>query len=97
MTTELLIKHIEWGAANAYVWGFVFVFVLMAIESSFIPFPSEVIMIPAGFLAYRGELSFGNPYIDLIAVVFCGLAGSMAGAMFNYHFALFLESLNIDY
>ena len=90
MTTELIIKHIEWGVANAHIWGFVFVFVLMAIESSFIPFPSEVTMIPAGFLAYRGELTFGNPHIDLIAVVLCGLAGSLVGAFFNYYLALFL-------
>ena len=90
MTTELIIKHIEWGVANAHIWGFVFVFVLMAIESSLIPFPSEVTMIPAGFLAYRGELTFGNPHIDLIAVVLCGLAGSLVGAFFNYYLALFL-------
>ena len=90
MTTQFIIQHIEWGVANAYIWGFVLVFVLMAIESSFIPFPSEVIMIPAGFLAYRGELTFGNPHIDLVAVVLCGLTGSLAGAFFNYHFALFL-------
>ena len=90
MTTEFIIKHIEWGVANAHIWGFVFVFVLMAIESSLIPFPSEVTMIPAGFLAYRGELTFGNPHIDLIAVVLCGLAGSLVGAFFNYYLALFL-------
>lgn len=90
MTTEFIVKHIEWGVANAHIWGFVFVFVLMAIESSFIPFPSEVTMIPAGFLAYRGELTFGNPHIDLIAVVLCGLAGSLVGAFFNYYLALFL-------
>ena len=90
MTTEFIVKHIEWGVANAHIWGFVFVFVLMAIESSLIPFPSEVTMIPAGFLAYRGELTFGNPHIDLIAVVLCGLAGSLVGAFFNYYLALFL-------
>ena len=85
-----MIKNIELGVANAYIWGFILVFLLMAIESSFIPFPSEVIMIPAGFLAYRGELTFGNPQSDFIAVVLLGLAGSLAGAFFNYHFALFL-------
>jgi len=90
MTTQLIIEHIEWGVANAYIWGFVLVFVLMAIESSFIPFPSEVTMIPAGFLAYRGELTFGNPHIDSIAVILCGLAGSLVGAFFNYYFALSL-------
>jgi len=88
--TELLIEHIEWAAANAYIWGFILVFVFMTIESSFIPFPSEVIMIPAGFLAYRGELTFGAPYIDLTAAVLCGLAGSLAGAFINYYLALFL-------
>jgi membrane protein DedA with SNARE-associated domain len=72
------------------MWGFVLVFVLMTIESSFIPFPSEVTMIPAGFLAYRGELTFGNPLIDAMAVVLCGLAGSLVGAFINYYLALFL-------
>ena len=90
MTTEFFIKHVEWGVANAHIWGFVFVFILMAIESSFIPFPSEVILIPAGFLAYRGALTFGSPHTDLFVVLLCGLAGSMAGALFNYHFALYL-------
>ena len=88
--TELIIEHIEWGVSNAYIWGFVFVFVLMTIESSFIPFPSEVIMIPAGFLAYRGELTFGVPQIDLTAVFLLGRAGSMVGAYINYYLALFL-------
>lgn len=62
----------------------------MTIESSFIPFPSEVIMIPAGFLAYRGELTLGSPIMDLIFVFLCGLAGSLAGAFINYFLALSL-------
>jgi membrane protein DedA with SNARE-associated domain len=88
--TELIIKHIEWGVANAYVWGFILVFVLMTVESSFIPFPSEVILIPAGFLAYRGELAFGAPHIDLVVALLCGLAGSMAGSYINYYLASLL-------
>jgi membrane protein DedA with SNARE-associated domain len=90
MTTQFLIEHIEWGVSNAHIWGFAIVFVLMTIESSFIPFPSEVTMIPAGFLAYRSELTFGNPLTDGIAVVLCGLAGSLFGAFLNYYLALFL-------
>jgi membrane protein DedA with SNARE-associated domain len=90
MTTQFIIEHIEWGVANAHMWGFVIVFVLMTIESSFIPFPSEVTLIPAGFLAYRGELTFGNPLVDSMAVVLCGLAGSLVGAFLNYYLALFL-------
>lgn len=86
--TELIIEHIEWAAANAYIWGFILVFVLMAIESSFIPLPSEVIMIPAGFLAYRNELTLGDPHIDLVIVILCGMTGSIAGAYVNYFLAL---------
>jgi len=88
--TELVIQYVEWGVAHAHVWGFALVFVLMAIESSLIPFPSEVIMIPGGFLAYRAELTFGDPLMDVITVMVCGLAGAMVGAYFNYYLALFL-------
>jgi len=88
--TELIIEHIEWAAANAYIWGFILVFILMAIESSFFPLPSEVIMIPAGFLAYRNELTFGDPHIDLLIVILCGMTGSIAGAYVNYFLALFV-------
>jgi len=88
--TQFLINHIELIATYAHVWGFVLVFILMAIESSFLPFPSEVIMIPAGFLACRGELSFGVPMLDLIIIIILGTCGSLAGAFFNYYFALLL-------
>lgn len=88
--TEFLITQIEWAAAYAQNWGFVIIFVLMAVESSFIPFPSEVIMIPAGFLAIRGELTIGDPITDLILSILFGLAGCLAGAYVNYYLALFV-------
>jgi membrane protein DedA with SNARE-associated domain len=59
-------------------WG---IFLLMFLESTFFPFPSEVIMIPAGYLAYKGEM---NLYI----VVLIGILGSVAGALFNYYLAM---------
>lgn len=85
--TEILIEHIEWAASYAHVWGFLMVFILMTIESSFIPFPSEVVLIPAGFMAVRGELTFGQPVPDLVIVFLCGLIGSFAGAYINYYLA----------
>lgn len=88
--TEILINHIQWGAEHAKIWGFLMIFIFMTIESSFIPFPSEVVMIPAGFLAFRGGLSFGNPWMDMTAAILSGLAGSMAGAYINYFLALLL-------
>lgn len=85
---ELIAENIALFAAHAHVWGFFLIFFFMTIESSFIPFPSEVVMIPAGFLAYRGELTTGIPVLDLILAIAAGLAGSMAGAYFNYYFSL---------
>ncbi len=59
-------------------WG---IFLLMFLESTFFPFPSEIIMIPAGYLAFKGEM---NIYI----VVLMGILGSVAGALFNYYLAM---------
>ncbi|SFV63447.1 putative integral membrane protein (dedA homolog) [hydrothermal vent metagenome] len=59
-------------------WG---IFLLMFLESTFFPFPSEIIMIPAGYLAYKGDM---NVYL----VVIIGIAGSVGGALFNYYLAM---------
>ena len=72
-TTFLLDTVGAWG-----LWG---IFLLMAVESSFIPFPSEVVMIPAGYLAQQGKL-------NLVAAIVAGTLGSIAGAWFNYVLAL---------
>jgi membrane protein DedA with SNARE-associated domain len=90
MIIDMLAGHIAQVAAYAHVWGFLIVFVLMAIESSFLPLPSEVVMIPAGFMAYRCELTFSSPAADMTAIVFFGMTGSIAGAYVNYYLSLML-------
>ena len=50
----------------------------------------EIVMIPAGFLAYRHALTTGNPLTDLALAWGCGLAGSLAGAYVNYGLSLWL-------
>lgn len=88
--TEMIAEHIAAFAQYAHTWGFLIIFIFMAIESSFIPFPSEVVMIPAGFLAYRGELLTGNVWIDGTIAILVGTAGSLTGAYINYYLALYL-------
>ena len=85
---ETIASHLESIAALAPTWGFAFIFAFMAVESSFIPFPSEVVMIPAGFLAYRGELLAVSPAAGLVAAIAVGILGSLAGAYLNYWLAL---------
>ena len=88
--TEALIGYLEIVAAYAPTWGFALIFVFMTIESSFIPFPSEVVMIPAGFLAARGALSLGVPQADAALSIVAGVAGSLAGAYLNYFLSRWL-------
>ena len=87
---ETLASHLDAIAAFAPVWGLAFVFVFMTIESSFIPFPSEVVMIPAGFLAARGELTGSSPLVALWLAIAAGTIGSMAGAYINYYLAMWV-------
>lgn len=61
--------------------GYIGIFIMMFLESSFFPFPSEVVMIPAGYLAYKGEM-------NIYFAIFSGIAGSLAGALFNYFLAV---------
>lgn len=64
-------------------WGYLGIFLLMTIESSFIPFPSEIVLIPAGYLASKGDM-------NIFMIMFSALSGSMSGAFINYYLALFL-------
>jgi len=87
---ETIAAHLDAVASLAPMWGYAFIFVFMAVESSFIPFPSEVVMIPAGFLAARGELGSAGPFAALALATLAGVLGSLAGAFANYYLALFV-------
>ncbi len=71
----------EWLVNTIGSMGYTGIISLMFLESSFFPFPSEVVMPPAGYLAWKGEMS-------LTLVLLSGIAGSLLGALFNYWVAV---------
>jgi membrane protein DedA with SNARE-associated domain len=77
----MLHEFIDWILATVNGWGYTGIFVLMALESTVLPIPSELVVIPAGYLAYQGEMS-------LVPIFLASTLGSLAGAFVNYAFAL---------
>ncbi|MCZ6156711.1 DedA family protein [Campylobacter ureolyticus] len=63
-------------------WGYLGIFCMMFLESSFFPFPSEVAMIPAGYLVFQGKM-------NIFLAFFAGTFGSLIGAIFNYYLCYF--------
>ncbi len=78
---DILHQIISYLVSLANDWGYFGIFFLMLLESTFFPFPSEVVIIPAGYLAFKGELNF------FLIIVF-GVLGSIAGSWINYLIAL---------
>src|SRR5512147_824839 len=74
---------INWLVQTIGALGYPGIFILMAMESSIIPVPSELVMPPAGYLAQQGKMNF------LLAVL-CGTVGSLVGAYANYFAAHYL-------
>lgn len=69
----------DWFVQNANYW---FVFIFMVVESSFIPFPSEVVVPPAAYLAMqKGDM-------NIFVVVLVATAGALVGATINYVISL---------
>ena len=66
---------------------------LMTIESSFIPFPSEIVIPPAAFVASNEEssLNISDSYVvNILLIVLFGTIGSLLGAIINYLLAIWL-------
>ncbi|MDR1730319.1 MAG: DedA family protein [Prevotellaceae bacterium] len=74
------VSFIQWCLDNLNYWT---ITLLMTIESSFIPFPSEVVVPPAGYKAAAGEL-------NIFLVLFFSTLGAAFGAIINYVLAYYL-------
>ena len=79
----MLAEFASWLVSVIGSLGYAGVLILMAIESSFIPFPSEAVLIPAGYLIQQGKMS-------LYLVFTVAVIGSLIGAYVNYFLALWL-------
>ena len=91
-TTQLsLINQVEnWYAGNM---NYATITTLMTIESSFIPFPSEIVVPPAAYVAgiEGSSLHTTNNYpLNVLLVVLFGTLGAMLGAIINYLLAMWL-------
>lgn len=86
-----IIEHVEqWYAENM---NYATITALMAIESSFIPFPSEIVIPPAAYVAEDSSSSLHttDSYpLNVLLIVLFGTLGAMLGAIINYLLAMWL-------
>ena len=78
--THMLMELIRVWFGWVEAWGYVGIFTLMAMESSIIPVPSEIVMPPAAYWAAQGKMDFAG-------VVLAGTLGSYFGSILSYGFA----------
>src|SRR5207244_13312118 len=76
-------QFIDWLLRGLLDLGYLGIVALMAVESSVLPLPSELVMPPAGYWVAKGEMS-------AVAVVACGVVGSILGTLANYGLAHWL-------
>jgi len=81
--TTAMHEAINWLVSTIGAMGYPGIFILMAMESSVIPIPSELVMPPAGYLAHQGEM-------NMWVAILCGTVGSLVGAYANYFAAHYL-------
>ena len=74
----MLERFIDWLLQVLLQLGYPGIVALMAMESSILPVPSELVMPPAGYWAAKGEMNF-------LIVLVCGVLGSVIGALANYY------------
>lgn len=77
---EFIQQIIDWYMQNT---SYLTVFLLMMIESTVLPMPSELVIPPAAYLAAKGEL-------NIFLVVLAGTTGALVGSLINYVLALTL-------
>jgi membrane protein DedA with SNARE-associated domain len=77
---ELIHEVADWLVNFVNHFGYMGIFIMTTLESTFVPLPSEVTMVPAGYLVHQGEMMF-------VPVLLVSIAGTLAGSYFNYWLA----------
>ena len=76
-TASMLERFIEWLLDGLLTLGYSGIVVLMALESSLVPVPAELVMPPAGYWVAKGEM-------NAVAAVAAGVVGSLLGSLATY-------------
>lgn len=76
MITDIL----QWFVELIYSWGYPGIIITTFLESTFIPLPSEITVIPVGYLIQQGKMNWIIAYL-------CSVIGSLGGSLFSYWLA----------
>lgn len=79
----MLQELVNWLLHTVGTWGYPGIFILMAMESTVLPVPSELVLIPAGYLAHQGQM-------NIALILLAAVAGTWLGATINYFLALWV-------
>lgn len=77
---EWVHEFVAWLVDFVHHLGYFGIFLFTFVESTFVPIPAEVTMIPAGYLVQQGKMEF-------IPVLLASIVGTVGGAYFNYWLA----------
>jgi membrane protein DedA with SNARE-associated domain len=83
MIADLMQQLVVWSVRLVDALGYGGVVFLMFLESSFFPWPSELVMPQAGYLVSQGKM-------NMAVVIILGIVGSWLGALLNYFLAMWL-------
>lgn len=75
---EIIVWIVEWVKSMGYLG----IFLMTMVESTFVPVPAELTMIPAGYLVQQGEM---HGWL----VMLCAICGTVTGALINYSIAYY--------
>jgi membrane protein DedA with SNARE-associated domain len=70
----------QWLVNFVHDFGYWGIFIMAFLESTFVPIPSEVTMVPAGFLVHEGKMNFWLVFIS-------STVGAIGGSLANYYIA----------